>query len=117
MKKTRYGRVGQFICLGILLAILAGCSTAKGNVGRMATYAVSPCEADWIRNGEPIEFEGEKWYPQDSMEILLDAEVYLLGEYHGVQFFIEKVDVRPYSRLYTKFGRTKFRIFEKRTEL
>ena len=70
-------------------------------------------EAEWIRNGEPIEFEDELWYPADSIEIFLDSEVSLIGEYQGVQFFIDKVDVRPFERLYTKFGRNKFRFFEK----
>ena len=46
----------------------------------------------------------------------LDSEVSVVGEYQSVQFFIDKVDVRPYERLYTKFGRNKFRLFEKRTE-
>ena len=80
----------------------------------MQTYPVQSTEPVWIRNGEPIEFEGELWYPMDGVETLLDAEVYILGEYRGVQFFVDKVDVRPYDRLYTKFGKNAFRYFEKR---
>ena len=73
-------------------------------------------EAEWIRNGEPIEFEEELWYPADSVEGFLDSEMMLVGTYRNVQFFIDKVDVRPYDRLYTKFSRNQFRFYEKRKE-
>ena len=72
-------------------------------------------EAVWIRNGEPIEFEKILWYPTDIVENLLDDEVYLVEEYRGVQFFLDKTDVRPYERIYTKFGKHKFRVFEQKT--
>ena len=74
----------------------------------------APTEAEWIRNGQPIEFEGELWFPADAIENLLDSEVYLVGEYRGVQIFVEFADVRPYNRLYTKFAKNKFRFFEKK---
>ncbi len=94
--------------------LITGChSIQSGNEGQISQYLVPGEEAAWIRNGEPLEFEGEPWYPYDGIEVLLDSEVYLLDEYKGVQFFAEKADVRPYSRLYTKFGRNKFRMFEK----
>lgn len=91
-----------------------GCGNTTGNVGRMQNYAIANVEAAWIRKGEPIEFEKNQWYPADDIESLTDIEMYLLGEYRGVQFFVEKMDVRPYNRLYTKFGRNKFRFFEKK---
>ena len=87
----------------------------KGNVGNIGSYTVVDEEAEWIRNGEPIEFEGTRWFPQDGFDVLMDNEMYLLGEYKGVQFFVEKIDVRPYNRLYTKFNRNKFRFFQKET--
>ncbi len=77
---------------------------------------VTPLEPEWIRNGEPIIFEGETWYPADSIENLLDSEVYLMGEYNGTQLFVEYTDVRPYDRIYTKFAKNKFRFFEKKKE-
>jgi len=80
----------------------------------MPIFRVPDMEAEWIRNGKPIEFEGEFWYPQDAIEVLLDQEVYLVGEYKGVQFFIEKSDVRPYKAVFTKFDRNKFRVFRKK---
>ena len=70
-------------------------------------------EIEWIRNGEPIIFEGEKWYPADGVETLLDSEVMLMGSNRKIQFFIYKVDVRPFERLYTKFGKNRFRYWER----
>lgn len=101
-----------FLCI-VLIVAGAGCQTTSGNSGQVQTFKVPMVENEWIRNGEPIDFEGSLWYPADSTEWLMDNEVFLLGEYRGVQFFAEKVDVRPYNRLYTKFGINKFRFFEK----
>lgn len=84
--------------------------------GRAKEYPIPEIEAAWIRNGEPIEFEGTLWYPTDNIEILLDEEVYMTGEYRGVLFFFDKTDVRPYRGVYTKFGRNRFRLFEKRSD-
>ena len=97
--------------------LLTGCTLHRGggNEGQLQSFPFHTVEPSWIRNGEPIEFEGEMWYPQDGTETLLDSEVMYLGEYRGVQFFLDKVDVRPYDRLYTKFGKNKFRYFEKHT--
>ncbi len=94
----------------LFIFFIFGCKT-QGNVGSLQSYTISE-EPLWIRNGEPIEFEQQSWYPADGVESLLDSEVQLLGEYRGTQFFVEKIDVRPYNRLYTKFGRNKFRIFQ-----
>lgn len=104
----------QIVFLWGVLYII-GCTTMQENTGQMARFNIPNAEAEWIRNGDPIELEGEYWYPQDNVDILLDSEVEPLGEYRGVQFFIEKVDVKPYNHLYTKFGRNKFRIFQKIT--
>ncbi len=105
----------KFFCLiGCLVVGLWGCSHAKGNIGKMSIFRVPEKEAEWIRAGEPIAFEEELWYPQDAIEVLLDQEVYLVGEYKGVQFFVEKADVRPYKALFTKFDRNKFRVYRKK---
>ena len=103
---------------GVMIVLLSvcGCGATKGNIGTLATYKVPGEEAVWIRNGEPLLFEDVTWLPQDQIEIFLDSEVYLLGEYRGVQVFADKVDVRPYARLYTKFGQNKFRVFKKATD-
>ena len=97
-----------------VILLISGCqASSAGNIGQLQSYAAPTVEADWVRNGEPIEYEGEKWLPMDGTESLLDSEVQLMGEYRGVQFFTDKEDVRPFHRLYTKFGRNKYRYFEK----
>ena len=99
--------------LVMLFLFLTGCYGGGGNIGQLQIYKTPSMEAEWIRNGEPIEFEKQLWYPVDDVEHLLDSEVILMGEYRTVQIFVEKVDVRPYERLYTKFGSNQFRYFEK----
>lgn len=103
-----------FLVLCVL--VLAGCSTTtpSGNVGNLQSYPTPAVEAPWIRDGLPIEFEEGVWYPADGLETMLDSEVYLVGEYKGVQVFIDKVDVRPYGRLYTKFSKNRFRYFQQK---
>jgi len=95
------------------LIVLSGCASTAYN--QKDIYPFASVEVEWIRNGAPIEFENILWYPTDIVENLLDDEVYLLGEYREAQFFVDKADVRPYERIYTKFGKHKFRVFEKRT--
>ncbi|MCA9400776.1 MAG: hypothetical protein KC713_04055 [Candidatus Omnitrophica bacterium] len=108
-------KIGLLIFSILLIVVsLNGCSGTTGNIGQLQSYEFSTREADWIRNGEPIEFEDALWYPADGVEVLMDNEMILLGEYQGVQFFVEKMDVRPYERIYTKYGRNQFRFFEKK---
>ncbi len=105
--------------MSLLLVVVvfhSGCTRRSGNIGNLQSYGFQAAEADWIRNGEPIEFEEGYWYPADDIEVLIDAEVYVVGEFRGVQIFVDKLDVRPYRRLYTKFGRNKFRFYEKMRE-
>lgn len=110
------GRWGtQIFCIALLLTITTtGCQSTSGKNKHMPNYALSSIEAEWIRNGEPIEFESELWYPVDGVEGFLDSEMRFMGTHQGVEYFIDKVDVRPFSRLYTKFEKNKFRFFEKR---
>ncbi len=96
-----------------VVVLFSGCVSSNiQNGGQLDIYPTPTQEADWIRNGEPIQFDGKLWYPQDGVENLLDSEVFLLGEYRGVQFFVEKIDVKPYDRLYTKFSLNRFRYFQ-----
>lgn len=103
-----------FLILFISVIFSACASTQQGNSGRLQTFPIYSSEPEWIRNGEPIEYEGMEWFAVDDVETLLDSEMLLLGEYRGVQFFVEKVDVRPFNRLYTKFARNKFRFYERK---
>ena len=96
--------------------LTAGCGHATGNAGSLQTYATPKEEPLWIRQGEPLVFEGAHWYPRDNVEVLKDSELTPLGQYRGTRFFIEKVDVRPYRRLYTKFGPNLFRVFERQDD-
>ncbi len=113
--ETGHVRPLQFVIVLCAIFTTAGCqSTSGGNAGRIKHYALSSIEAEWIRNGEPIEFEDELWYPADGVEGFLDSEMRFMGKHQGVEFFIDKVDVRPFGRMYTKFGKNKFRFYEKR---
>lgn len=113
MSRRRLKRVYHLLSIVSCLVWQTGCAQSPGNVGNLQSYPVAPVEAPWIRDGESVEFEGELWYPADGTEGFLDTEVYFLGEYRGVPFFADKVDVRPFERLYTKFGKNRFRYFEK----
>lgn len=95
----------------MLCVVLFGCTNITHNAGRMEQYAVPDEEAEWIQQGNPIKFDGEVWHPQDNFDVLLDSEVYFKGQYNGVPFFVEKIDVQPYNKVFTKFGRNKFRIY------
>ncbi len=99
------------IVVAVVISI-SGCSTSPSKGGLRTSYA-APLEADWIRDGQSLEFEKELWYPMDNVENILDSEVYKVGVYRSLDIFVEAIDVRPYDRLYTKFGKNKYRFFEK----
>ncbi len=106
------------VCMIGLMIALSGCSSnGVGNRGNVPSYAFGNMEAEWIRNGEPVEFEGQMWYPADGIESLTDMEVYPISEYRGVKIFVDKTDVRPFDRVYTKFGVNKYRYFKPRSAL
>ena len=91
-----------------------GCASMNaGNNGQVVSYPAPAIEAGWIRNGEPIEYDGSKWYPVNDYEVLQDSEVFQISEYKGVQVFVEKIATKPYQRIYTKFDKNKFRYFER----
>ena len=100
-----------------LMAVVVGGGCARlisDNSGQVQSYPAPVIEAGWIRAGQPIEFDGHKWYPVNDYEVLEDSEVYQVGEYKGVQVFVEKIAVKPYERIYTKFDKNKLRYFERR---
>lgn len=104
----------RFVLFVLAVLIMAGCTRMNSsNDGLIQSYAAPMVESTWIRNGDPIEFEKHRWYPIDDIETLLDNEVFQVAEYKGVPIFVEKVDARPFDRLYTKFGKNKFRYFER----
>jgi len=95
---------------------LGGCASLMnaGNDGQVQSYPSPVIEAGWIRDGDPIEYDGNKWYPVNDYEVLQDSEVYQITEYKGVQVFVEKIATKPYDRLYTKFDKNKFRYYERK---
>jgi len=120
IRNTRYE--SMTINRGVLLAGLltltglwGGCASMNpNNDGQVQSYPPPVIEAGWIRNGDPIVYDGNKWYPINDYEVLRDAEVYQVTEYKGVQVFVEKIATKPYERIYTKFDKNKFRYFERR---
>ena len=111
MKLRTIFRVG-FCLIAFGLGALGCAHSPINNDGNLQSYPTPVVEASWIREGQPIEYEGHKWYPIGDVEILTDSEVYQIGEYQGVQLFVDKLDTKPYERLYTKFAKNKFRYFE-----
>ena len=113
--KNKQGRWRLGLLFILAAGFLGGCASLNsGNNGQVQSYPSPVVEAGWIRNGEPIAFEGQKWYPVNDYEVLQDSEVYQVGEFKGVQVFVEKIATKPYDRLYTKFDKNKFRYFERR---
>jgi hypothetical protein len=98
----------QLLVLTLACLAITGC-LSSGNSGSIQSYSFMAVEPKWIREGEPIFFDGKRWYPQDDIEMMQDNEVFLLGEYRGLQIFVAKTDVKPYERLYTKFDVNKYR--------
>jgi len=71
-------------------------------------------ESAWIKEGQPIIFENQSWYPTEDIENLLDSEMDLLGQYNEVPFYIERSQIKPFNRVYTKFGNHQYRLFKQR---
>ena len=108
-------KVYSLMSIVFLLLMITGCQSTSGNTGNVHhSYSQGSVEAQWIRNGNPISFEDDLWYPADGVESFKSSEMLLMGDQHGTQFFVDKVDVRPFNRLYTRFDKNKFRFFEKR---
>jgi len=72
-------RSNIFILLFIIVA-LVGCNNSASNKAKTGSSLDLDMEPLWIRRGNPIEFEGKRWFPQDGIETLLATEVYSLGE-------------------------------------
>ena len=114
--KNKRGGLGLGL-LFMFIGFLSGCASINsGNNGQVQSYPYPAIEAGWIRDGEPIEYDGSRWYPVNDYEVLKDSEVFQIGEYKGVQIFVEKIATKPYGRIYTKFEKNKFRYFERRDD-
>lgn len=102
----------SFLGLLAFIALVAGC-TASGNKGQVATSVNLLGEPAWIVEGHPVEFEGEQWFPQDGVDTFLDSEIRQVTTHKNIPVYVDKVDIRPYDRLYTKFDKYRYRYFEK----
>lgn len=95
--------------LFVLLVFMAvGCAGGQA-VGRRADYAIK--EADWVREGKPVIYENKNWYPSEYIENHLDNEMERIGEFQEVPFYVERRQIKPFNRLYTKFDYHKYRLF------
>ncbi|MGE0267938.1 MAG: hypothetical protein AB7S78_05745 [Candidatus Omnitrophota bacterium] len=113
-----FRKVFLYFVLPVSAGVLfGGCaSRASGNKGNLQSFPFSNVEAEWIRNGESFQYEDQAWYPADGIESLTDLEVAPVYENKGVTIYIDKIDVKPYNRLYTKFGVNKYRYFKTKKE-
>ncbi len=100
---------GILALLGILLFSqqISGCVVPGG----YATKESLTKEPTWIREGQPILYNNQNWYPTEDVENLTDNEMDYIGEYNDVAFYVDKIQVKPFNRLYTKFGYHKYRVF------
>ena len=96
--------------LVVLCAAMAGCALPQRSAELTSGDPVT--EAAWIREGEPINLDGGVWYPTREVEALLASEILPAGQYRGVDIFVERADIKPYARLYTKFAKNRYRAFE-----
>jgi hypothetical protein len=92
--------------VSVMLALLAcaGCAAPREKV---------PAEPDWIREGQPLVYEGANWLPQRRSEVFAESDLEQVGEYRGVPFFAERADLKPYATLYTTLGPYEYRAFKK----
>jgi hypothetical protein len=104
----------KILAVGMLFCLISitGCTLPQRGEGPSILTAAQLTEPAWIRNGEPVIFEAEDWFPTDEVENLLDVEVFQAGTYRDVPLFIEKSDVRPFDRIYTFFSKNRYRAFE-----
>ncbi len=96
------------ILVVFLAVVLAGCIAGSGG-RRNVDYAIK--EAGWIKDGKPIIHDNRSWYPTEYIENHLDGEMEYVGEFQSVPFYVERRQIKPYNRVYTKFDYHKYRVF------
>lgn len=96
-----------FVLLGLVF-IAAGCA-ANSQFSPGKDYAAK--EAAWIKDGKPILYDNKSWYPTEFIENHLDKEMEYIDSFQKVPFYVERRQIRPYDRLYTKFDYHKYRMF------
>ncbi len=96
----------------VLMTMTSGCAMPKRTMESGFDASFRATEPAWIREGEAIEIEMNTWVPTDEVERLLDSEMIPIGQYRETVVFIERVDVKPYARMYTRYERGRYRVFE-----
>ncbi|MEW6008659.1 MAG: hypothetical protein AB1629_03400 [Candidatus Omnitrophota bacterium] len=94
--------------LAIVLAGCAGSYAARRNID----YAIK--EAEWIKDGKPLIYDNKSWYATEFIENHLDNEMEYVGEFQNAPFYVERRQIKPYNRIYTKFDYHKYRLFLER---
>ena len=106
----------SFLMTLVVIVALSGCVFSRSGDDKLSLIGAPVSEAAWIRDGEPIKLEGENWYPTDEVENLLDNEVVQIGTYRDVLFYLDRTDVKPFDRVYTRFTKNRYRAFEKKQQ-
>ncbi len=103
---------------GMILVILvsAGCMRPPQSVNTLAEASLPLTEPVWVHNGEPIEMEGGVWFPTREVERFMDSEMFLIGKIRDTNVYVERTDVKPYARLYTRFDQGRYRAFEPKNQ-
>ncbi|MBF0388271.1 MAG: hypothetical protein HQL20_10565 [Candidatus Omnitrophica bacterium] len=105
-------RLAWGLTMVLLLCAGAGCAGSSRALDNGVNSGAPLTEPDWIRNGEAIELENNIWFPTREVERFMDGEMFRIGNYRGVEVFIERTDIRPFARLYTRFDQGRYRAFE-----
>lgn len=94
--------------LALLVLGAAGCAT---NQSGAFNKDFSTREAGWVKEGKPIIFGSSSWYPTEYIENHLDAEMEYVDQFQNVPFYVERRQIKPFDRIYTKFDYHKYRLF------
>ena len=101
------------LVLFVIMGSLAGCVVPQPRGDQGINISAGLDEPAWVRNAEPLSFEEEDWFPTDEVESLLENEIFQVGVCRGLPVYIEKTDVRPFERLYTRFAKNRYRAFQR----
>lgn len=92
----------------LLILSFAGCAASQS--GSFSREYKSK-EAGWIKEGKPIIFEARSWYPTEYIENHIDSEMDYVDQFQNVPFYVERRQIKPFDRIYTKFDYHKYRLF------
>ncbi len=94
--------------LALLIFGFAGCAA---NQSGALNKDFTTREAGWVKEGKPIIFESRSWYPTEYIENHVDSEMDYVDQFQNVPFYVERRQIKPFDRIYTKFDYHKYRLF------